>query len=151
MSIAGDYSAGKSFRDRGGDIVSIIGNNPGAGVEANFPIPAGQGFLLKGARIRLVTSAAVANRVPVLTIADDNGNTVMEFPASAAQAASLTIDYNFIADLGYAMAAAVGGKLTVGIAPLLYLPDGWTIKTVTQLIDVGDDYAAPTLIGERVL
>lgn len=151
MSIAGDYSAGKPFRDRGGDIVSIIGNNPGAGAEASFTVPAGQGILFKGFRIRLVTSAVVANRVPVLTIADDNANTVLEFPASAAQVASTTIDYNFIADLGYAMGAAVGGKLTVGISPLLYLPDGWTVKTVTQLIDVGDDYAAPTLIGERVI
>lgn len=151
MSIAGDYSAGKSFRDRGGDIVSIIGVDPAAGIEASFTVPQGQGILFKGFRIRLVTSAVVANRIPILTIADDNGNTVLEFPASAAQAASLTVDYNFIADLGYAMAAAVGGKLTVGIAPLLYLPDGWTIKTVTQLIDAGDNYAAPTLIGERVL
>lgn len=151
MSIAGDYSAGRSFRDRGGDIVSIIGNNPAAGAEVNFPVPAGQGLLLKAVRFRLVTSAVVANRVPILTIADDNANTVMEFPAAVAQAASLTVDYNFIADLGYAAAAVAGGKFVQGIAPFLYLPDGWTIKTVTSLIDVGDDYAAPTIVAERVL
>lgn len=149
MSVPGDYTSDLGFRSRNSSLISVIGADPAAGAEANFPIPAGQGFLLKAVRIRLVTSAVVANRVPVLVIADDNGNTVMEHPSPVAQAASLTVDYNWIADLGYQMSAAVGGKVCSGIAPFLYLPDGWTIKTVTQLIDVGDNYAAPTLVGEK--
>lgn len=148
MSVPGDYTADLGFRQRNSVLKSVNAADPAAGAEVTYTVPAGSGLLLKAVRVRLVTSAVVANRVPILTIADDNANTVMEFPASAAQAASLTVDYSFVADLGYAMAAAVANKLAVGIAPFLYLPDGWTIKTVTSAIDVGDNYGVPIITGE---
>lgn len=148
MSLTGDYSAGEGFREsRAKDMKSILGVDPAAGVDINFVVPAGQGFLLEIVRFRLVTSAVVANRLVVLNIDDDAGNTIAQYPAGAVQAASLTVDYTFACDVGYSMAAIADNKVLTGIGAL-YLPDGWVIKTTTALKDGGDNYGAPIITGE---
>lgn len=87
---------------------------------------------------QLVTSAAVANRLPALHVTDNAGHTLLSLPASSVQAASLTETYLW----------AVGMPFSSGQnANLIPLPSGltiasnWTVSTVTAAIQAADQWS----------
>jgi len=123
-----------------GRIRTIVGTNPAAGVEISETVPAAARWKLRTFGFTLVTSAVVANRTPVLTI-DDGANIIWETGNNVAQTATQTAKYR----AGIGVPLTTIGALTYQL-PLpsdLPLLAGYRIRTVTGLIDVGDDYAAP--------
>lgn len=117
---------------------------PAPGADWTFQVPAGTWCRPILARARLVTSAAVANRVPVLTLADGDALAVWQCAPQAAQAATATVDYS-AADSGAGPSAVLGG---VAILPLpsVWLPAGWSVRIVTAAIDAADQWSAIRLV-----
>jgi len=116
---------------------------PAAGAEVTKQ-PDGAGlWVVRSVLVPLVTSAAVANRAVALTVADGEG-VYLRTPAGTVQAATLT--RNYCAYPGSSGAVATG--VTVPIAwPTngIVLPQGHTLSTATDAIDVADAYGIMVL------
>lgn len=112
---------------------------PGAGVEIDIVPTTSGGWLIRTIRATLVTSAAVATRTPTLS-ADDTISEWYRAAPGATQAASLTRVYSgFHSSAG---AASAGPVIAWGIpADGLWLPQGHHLRTITDLIDVGDQWS----------
>lgn len=123
-----------------------VGADPAANTQAIVTVPAGETWELESVRLSLVTSAAAANRRVTLVI-DDGVNILAEIVAGLDQIASLTIDYTYTADAGYETVATRSGVIQQGI-PRMLLAAGYRIRTLTDAMDVGDNYSAP-VIGYR--
>ena len=121
--------------------------NPSAGADWTVAVPARTYWRLKAAYSELTTSATVANRVVGIRVKDAAGKVVFFVKASAAQAASLTQRYSAGTDLPSAVA---------DVTTLLPLPqdlvmrEGWTVESVTTLIQAGDQFANVTLAVEEI-
>lgn len=108
---------------------------PAAGADWTLIVPAGHLYRVLSVYAQLVTSAVVNTRVARLALGD-GVRTFLDLPPAASQAASLT--------RRYAWAPGVSGS-SQGTGVESYLPDvtlsaGWTIGSVTDLIDVGDTW-----------
>jgi hypothetical protein len=126
----------------------ITGTDPAANAECLDTVPAGARWEVLSWMGVLVTDANAANRTVTLII-DDGASTLWTCDASAAQAASLTRNYN-------AYATGVAPDLTGSTFRLpgpfpLDLPAGARIRTVTNNMQVGDNWGAPKiLVRERI-
>lgn len=114
---------------------------PAAGADWSLTVPAGHVYHLVSLYGQLVTSAAVATRIPRLSFTDGD-SVFLDLPPFASQVASLT--------RRYAWAPAVSGT-ALGNSILSYLPDldlpaGWTIASVTDLIDAADAWTSVKLL-----
>jgi hypothetical protein len=118
--------------------------NPGAGVELAIAAPGDATWELVSLRLTFVASAVVANRHPSLVLADPDGKEYLRIDPQLVVAAAGQIDVNFAAGLGYVQAA---NPTLFGLPgdPFRILP-GWTLKTSTALLDVGDAYSNVRLI-----
>lgn len=118
--------------------------NPGAGVELAISAPGDASWELISLRFTFTASAAVANRHPALVIADPDGKEYLRIDPQIVVAAAGVVDVNLAAGLGYVQAA---NPTLFGLpgAPFVLLP-GWTVKTVTALLDVGDAYTNARVI-----
>lgn len=85
---------------------------------------------------RLVTSAAVATRVPIVSVTDGAGVAIIVCPAGKSTAAGLTTDYTFAVGLGEWDIAST--TQAAGPLPPLPLGDGDSITITVSAIDVGD-------------
>lgn len=116
--------------------------SPAAGADFTFTIPdVGSVYEIVSIRARLVTSAAVANRLVHCVIKDAATNEVYRVGADLAITAGLTTIYTFAP----AIASIVGGHTTnndIGypIPEGPYLPR-WTIGSLTTAIDVADQWS----------
>lgn len=126
--------------DGAGALRSIAGATPGAGAEISETVPTGARWELLAFRAQLVTAAAVANRVPVLTL--DDGTTVYAAsPAGLAQAATLTEKYTWAQ--AYPQPAAIAAAEVVAPLPNnIRLGSGHRIRTATANIQGADQYSA---------
>lgn len=123
---------------RGAVIAS--GTNPAAGVEISETVPAGQVWGLIAFTFTLVTSATVANRRVRLTL-DDGTNVFWRTSSLTDQAASTTIVHSASTDV---TPVATGGSTGLLALPKpAVLKPGYRIKTITALLDSGDDFGAP--------
>ena len=130
----------QSSLDGGGALRSITGTTPAAGAEITETVPTGARWEFITFQAQLVTSAAVANRSPML-IVDDAVNNIYRRPTTVAQAASLTIVYNWsqgTPDATATNSGTIGFVLPVG----LRLGSGFRVRTSTSSIQVGDQYSA---------
>lgn len=131
-----------------GSLKTITGANPAAGAEVSDTVPANARWKLRAIKVTFVASAAVANRV--INITFDDGTTVF-----------LTLQDRTAITAGQTRAANAN---TFSVLPAdtatdhyfvlpfdLWLSQGYRIKTVTTLLDVADDYGAPTYIVEEFL
>lgn len=124
-----------------GNLRSIVGTDPAAGIEIIETVPTNARWRLVGMRAVLVTDATVANRT-VSLVFDDGVNAFTATIASIAQTASQTNPY-FFAEYGVITAVA----LVVVMVPLptsVLIPQGGRIRTLTGGIVAGDNWAAPT-------
>lgn len=124
----------------------IITLDPVAGAEWIYT--ADYDMLVLSFVANLTTSAAVANRV-VAVVADDGTNIFMQIGSSANQTATLTYTY-----CGYAgsisSGGVAGGRLTIGFpATGIKLRKGDRIRSLTNLIDVGDNWGVANLQVEH--
>lgn len=121
---------------------------PAVGGEVILTVPGGEDWRVIGVRARLVTSAVVANRVPTLCW-DDQTNIGGQISSQIAVPASTTVFVNFVAEASFASAAISGGVIVVPM-PAWILPTAYRLRTITNLIDVGDQYDQITFSIERM-
>lgn len=134
--------------DGRGTFRSILGTVPAAGAEIVETVPANTRWVLTAFAFQLVTSAAVANRTPILTI-DDGANILWETADNAAVAASTTKKYR--GGAGIALNTAQANDVDLPLPESLVLAAGARIRTVTGLLQAGDQYAAPVYNVEEWL
>jgi hypothetical protein len=129
----------------GGQCVVVTGSNPAAGAECSDTVPAGEFWVIKSILLQLVTDATVITRRVHVTL-DDGTTAFTRKPSNASQAASLTQNY---AIGGNNPASAVIATYCSDPLPEFGLPAGSRIKTVTDNLQAGDNYAAPVYYVEK--
>lgn len=115
---------------------SVQQANPAAGADVVITVPTGARWLIQSLSAQLVTSAAVANRTPHLVV-DDGANTLFNSPASAAQAAGVTVVYSAC---GGVQAAFADGAAVLPIPDVSSYLQGWRIRTLTTNLQAGDQW-----------
>lgn len=113
--------------------------SPAAGAEISITPNTAAGWLFLSLRFQLVTSVAAATRVVTLSMT----NQVREYYrslASASQITGLTRVYGGFP--GASRGSADDGVITLDMPVQgLWLPIGHTLRTITDLIDVADQYS----------
>lgn len=121
---------------------------PAAGADWSYRVDGGTWQRILLASGTLTTSAAVANRVPRLTISDADGNIYYQWTVGIAQAAGATQRYSAsITPLVGGIGGAGAGHLPM---PALWLPAGFTLSTSTLLLDAGDQWSVIRLLVEEL-
>lgn len=109
---------------------------PAAGTGVTVPTPQSEYQQLLAVAFRLVTSAVVATRTPVVSITDGSGVSIAGVAAGYGLTAGSTADYSFVVGLGewdQSNNAVASGSL-----PPLTLTAGDSIVISVGAIDVGD-------------
>jgi hypothetical protein len=134
------------FLERNAALIAAVGADPAAGAEVVQQVPVGQAWELLAVRFVLVTSAAVANRRVNLCF-DDGGAPILfcKIGAPTAQVASQNIGYTFTVGAPFTQPSDM-----VCPIPLLRLPAGWRWRTITDSIDAGDNFSAPSFCYRRI-
>lgn len=109
---------------------------PAAGQGVTVPVPESETQQLVAVRLRLVTSAVVASRTPIVSILGGDGISIADSVAGFALTAASTADFSFIFGLGEWDAA--GGVFASGPVTCIPLVAGDQIQISVQAIDVGD-------------
>jgi len=125
-----------------GQVTASLGGNPGAGNEINIQVPAGVRWLLQSFNTQLTTSATVANRTPHIRITDAAGNLFWDCAASAAQAASLTVQYSAC---GGVQPTFNDNSAIFPVPDVMMLLQGWRIRTLTTNLQAGDTWLNPNV------
>ena len=115
----------------------VVVANPAAGAEIVFPVPAGHRMTVYAVAARFVASAVAATRRPQIVL--DDGATQLVGVASAG-----TITAGQTRDLTFSNQGSTSFSGTTFIAtilPLVTLLGGHRVRTVMDLIDVGDQYS----------
>lgn len=112
---------------------------PAAGAEIDVRSERSAGWLVRSVRASLTTSAVAGARCSVLAISDGTREYFRSAPG-ATQAASLTRSiYGFSGSTG---APSTGANIGIGLpSDGLWLPQGHHLLTLTENIDVADQYA----------
>lgn len=151
MSLAADYITAKQPTsypgssmtdptDGAGAVRSITGATPSAGAEISETVPTGARWELLSIIYTFVTSAAVANRFPDITL-DDGANVFFRCGPTIAIAASTTQLYNAFQGAGPVTRdgnTVVERSLPIGVKLL----GGYRIRTTTLAIQAADAYTA---------
>lgn len=125
----------------------LTGGDPAIAAEASDKVPAGEVWELIAYKIRLVTDANAANRRTALFI-DDGTNEVYRIGGNAQQVASTTVHHTFKSGGVFNQTTINGSSNLVGIGTVTLL-SGWRLRTVTDNMQVGDDYSAPVITAKR--
>jgi len=134
--------AGQGWPDDQGQLKLYTTANPAAGAEFTYTVPTGLRWRVIGITARIVTSIAVGNRLPTVVLNNGSADFLI-LPAGGIITASMTRDCTWLSGVsGYAAGSYVTGGLPV---PLIVGP-GYVIKSVTEAIQTGDDWAAANLI-----
>lgn len=131
-----------------GNIRSITGTNPAAGVEISETVPTGAIWQLKSFSAVLVADATVATREAHL-IFDDGSNLLTEIPVSATHTASGSFKY--VTSIVSSATASSGLRLLPYLEDHNLLLEGYRIRTSTALLQAGDNWGAPQLLVEEWL
>lgn len=117
--------------------------NPGAGQGATYKIPGETWVRVLVAHAKLVTSAAVANRIAVLEYQDGDGNPFARWSSSSAQAASLTGSYTWSPDAGTTDVGGVPDQQINCSGAILY--PGYSIRFSAFALDAADQFSQLSL------
>lgn len=109
---------------------------PAVGQGVTVTVPESETQQLVAVRLRLVTSAVVATRTPIVSILGGDGISLVDLVAGFGLTASSTADFSFGAGLGEWDAA--GGVFASGPLPSIPLLAGDQIQISLQAGDVGD-------------
>lgn len=140
VSVLQPYSVGRGFPQVKGVA------SPAAGAGFTYALTGSAVENLQAVAFRLVTSAVVANRVPVLDVLDGDGAVIASTMAGAAITASLTTTVSFWQGAG-AFSGLTGARL---VAPLpdLTLVAGLSVAVSVAAIDAGDQISAVRVFTE---
>lgn len=122
----------------------ITGTDPAAGAEISEEVPTFALWRVMGVSAQLVTDATVANRRPRLVLDDAGTRLLTESPATAAQAASLTRDYFWQQNMPHETNLTTTA-IIAGVPTFAFLRPGDRIRTITENLQTGDNWGAPTL------
>lgn len=114
-------------------------SNPAAGVDWTYTIPVGLQQTLISVRAVLTTSAAVANRFPVLRITSPTGQILADVSALAAVTAGSTVIFVWMAG---APANNVNNVQQMSLPSGLRLMGGSSIQVLTSGLQAGDQWSA---------
>lgn len=110
--------------------------SPAAGAGAAITVPGSELWVVLAVAFRIVTSAAVATRTPVLEFTDGSGEAITWACAGYGTTASSTVDYCFA--YGLSEWDAAGTSTASGPCPLVPLGAGDDIALSVNAIDTGD-------------
>jgi hypothetical protein len=131
-----------------GNIRSITGTTPGAGVNVSEVVPAFALWRLIAFQVQLTTGAAVATRNMVLTF-DDGANVFAQIATAATQAASLAVTYSYVA--GVVTPAALNTLANNPLPIEMYLQPGFRIRTAVASLQAADQLSAVQYLVEEWL
>ena len=120
--------------------IAALVAQPAAGADWSLAIPSGHVYRLLAVMATLVTSAAVATRIPRLVVSDGNTR-LIDVPPFATQAASLTRRYLYLPQCS----AFATGNGVLSPLPDISLQAAWTIGTLTDAIDAADQWSSIVL------
>lgn len=132
-----------------GQLRSIAGTDPAAGVEISETVPTNARWRLLAIRYALVTDSTVATRTSRIIL--DDGATiyhVAEFGAT--QAASATVNYGGAVHTAYKDSSIPTNNIMIPL-PDLWLFQGHRIRTITNNLQAGDNHGAPQLLVEELI
>jgi hypothetical protein len=129
-----------------GNVRLVTGTNPAAGVEITETVPTGARWKLRSFRARLVTSATVAGRRPLLII-DDGASSIVQFDPPESQAASE--DFGWVTGPGMQRLGSTFDTKQWGMPVEIMLLAGWRIRTSTGDMQAADNWSAPQLSIEE--
>lgn len=121
--------------------------NPAAGAVWSHTVDGRYSERLVSARWVLTTSAVVANRFPVLYLANTNGTKVLCVWAGGTITAGEAVGVNLAGDT--TIQSNYGGIETFGPMPNRIVPPGYTWTATVQNIDVADQQSAIVLTVNR--
>ncbi len=128
-----------------GRIFTYTGADPDAGAEISITVPARRRWKIHTIHQELVTDATIEDRICALII-DDGTNILLAVSSLVAQTASTTKHYYF---------APIGAPeinillISTNPMPELFLTAGSRIRTATDGLQEGDNYAAPIFLIEE--
>lgn len=124
--------------------------SPAAGAQFVFTAPAAEDLLVLSLNVRLVTSAAVANRIMGLNADDGGTNVFYRGAVNFSETASSTVDYSIYAGGGF------DGRLLAGVvaasilpAPGLLIPAGGRLRSAVAALDAADQLSAIAIVAGR--
>jgi hypothetical protein len=130
----------KEITDSPGNIRTLVGSFPAAGVEISETVPLFRRWILLSFETTLISAVAAANR-NVSLVFDDGASKFYIGPSFFNQVASTTVFYSLIPSLPGTPAL---GLIQPLVAPLpIPLRGGFRIKTQTANIQAADQWAAP--------
>lgn len=138
----------RSMADGRGNIRSIAGTDPAAGVELSETVPTGVRWQVLMLTARLVSSAAVASRQPTLLI-DDGTSVLWSTDPPDVQPASENWRWN--AGQGTARLSSTYDNKTWNAPVQLVLLPGFRLRSVTGGFQAGDNWGAMQLLVEEWL
>lgn len=122
---------------------------PAAGADLSIVVPGGSVWIPRALTATLTTSAAVANRSTMVQLTDGTA-VLFTLPTGLAHAASLAARYSWVNGNDFLVGSVAGGNITSDL-PDMALPAGYTITTVTTLVDVADQWSKAFLWVEEIL
>lgn len=125
--------------DGAGAVRAIAGTTPAAGAEITETVPTGARWELLALTARLTTSATVANREPSLFF-DDGATVYLGSPIQVNLTASTVWVVSWFQGAGV-ITANVSGTETAPIPTNVRIPAGHRIRTSSQNLQVGDQWA----------
>lgn len=143
------YPGGRygSSIDGAGVIRTISGTDPAAGAEISETVPTGARWRLMSLQSVLTTSVAVANR-NVQIVIDDGTNETYRAACASNQAASNAFRYSFSASGVTNVPASANTHMVPTPAPAILGP-GYRIRTITNLLDAGDNWSQAFILVEE--
>lgn len=133
--------------------MTVAVGNPAAGAEWTVTVTAGKRWDVIAFSCTFVASAAVATRLPRFQYKDAAGNIVYRGDGvnGGSAAAGTTKRYNHSQGAVVSSNNVTGAQEYVGagVPPGMSLPAGGSIGSITDLIDVGDQWSAIFLYVEE--
>lgn len=126
---------------------TIVVPDPAAGADFVVPVPGGVVWDVLSLKARLVTAAAVANRVPNLRITDGN-EMVATIAQQQAFPAGGTSDLSWVRGWPGPLYGTVGTVLTNWF-PEWPLYAGYTFGSITALIQAADQWSAVRVVVDE--
>jgi hypothetical protein len=130
--------------DGAGALRLVAGTAPAAGAEIAETVPTGARWEFLSLFTTFVTDANAANRFPTLTL-DDGTNVYFRQGSGVVQTATVTIRRNWMQAVNLTTADN-SNNLAITLPRGLHLRAAHVIRTVTNNIQVGDQYSAPQML-----
>lgn len=132
-----------------GNLISFVGASGGAGLDWAVTVPGISRWRVQSVVGLFTTSVAVAARTVRLQILDNIGVPVYETGNNNVQAAGLVIRYSYGPGTGTFQSGPA--SFVASLPEAMVLDGGWKIQTVTDNIDVADQWTFIRVVAEELV